>query len=127
MTNCIKCGAAYERSPSEIKHYSYVCVKCRYKLYQKRLTEKYLEKKPWYRYLQTLRKRCNQPSHDSYRYYGARGIKALISADELKQLWFRDGAADMTQPSIDRIDADGHYEIGNCRFIEMTENKRRWL
>ena len=28
----------------------------------------------------------------------------------------------MKQPTIDRIDNNGHYELSNCRFIEMKVN-----
>lgn len=40
-------------------------------------------------------------------------------------LWERDRAWLLKRPSIDRIDPDGHYEVRNCRFIELSENSRR--
>lgn len=57
-----------------------------------------------------------------YYRYGGRGIECRITEEELKELWFQDKAYEMDQPSIDRIDNDGHYEYSNCRFIELEEN-----
>ncbi len=41
---------------------------------------------------------------------------------EIKELWFRDKAYEMKQPSIDRIDNDDNYIFNNCEFIEKDEN-----
>ena len=66
--------------------------------------------------------RCNYKSHSRYCYYGARGIKCLITKEELKQLWFRDEAYNLNKPSIDRKNPDGNYTLKNCRYIEMSRN-----
>ena len=47
-----------------------------------------------------------------------------MTKDDFKFIWFRDKAHGMKQPSIDRIDNDGNYELSNCRFIEHRENAR---
>ena len=69
--------------------------------------------------------RCTYPKHIAYKYYGGRGIKNLLTFEELKTLWERDGAIQMKKPSIDRMDNAGHYVFENCRFIEQSENSRR--
>lgn len=76
---------------------------------------------PWKRVYKRIQNRCRYNKESSY--YGR--VKNLITIDELKFLWFRDKAYLMKEPSIDREDSRGHYVIGNCRFIEMEENKKR--
>jgi hypothetical protein len=69
-----------------------------------------------------------RPTHDSFKYYGGRGIKVCE-----RWLRYENFLADMGRKpspihSIDRIDADGHYEPGNCRWAtpaEQTKNRRR--
>lgn len=80
---------------------------------------------PWFMTLSRIRTRCLNKSASNYRIYknyGGRGIKCLITADELKRLWFRDKAYKMKRPSIDRIDNDGHYTFDNCQYLELSEN-----
>lgn len=84
---------------------------------------KYLkENKHWVLIYFAIKTRCNNQNSKQFKNYGGRGIKCLITADELKELWFRDKAHEMKKPSIDRIDNDGNYEYSNCRFIELGKN-----
>lgn len=73
-------------------------------------------------YLHThIKSRCkNHPA------YVRRGIKANITASEILTLWQRDNAQNLKNPSIDRINTYGDYSLENCRFIELTENLRRF-
>lgn len=58
----------------------------------------------------------------SFSRYGGRGIKNFLTLNDLRFLWERDSAGTMIRPSIDRKNADGHYAVGNCRFIEFGDN-----
>jgi len=80
------------------------------------------KKYPWSRTQENIKQRCNNINCKAYKYYGGRGIKCLITKEDIKKLWFRDNAKLMNRPSIDRIDNDGDYCLENCRFIEMSEN-----
>lgn len=79
---------------------------------------------PWARYVEWARRRCRDPRHRDYQWYGERGIECRLTARDLKAVWFRDRAWTLDKPSLDRIDPDGHYEISNVRFIEFWANSR---
>ena len=80
------------------------------------------ERYPWKRTLINIKSRCNNKNHPRYKDYGGRGIECNITEEELKFLWFRDKAYLLNQPSIDRKDNDGNYELSNCKYIEKSEN-----
>jgi hypothetical protein len=77
---------------------------------------------PWLNTYYAINARCNNSNTVGFHRYGGRGIKALISSNELKHLWFRDKAYEMKQPTIDRIDNDGNYTFDNCRYLENKIN-----
>lgn len=77
---------------------------------------------PWFNILSDIKQRCNNPKNEAYKYYGGRGIKCLITEEEIKKLWFRDKAYEMKRPSIDRENNEGDYIYDNCRFIEQSKN-----
>lgn len=83
------------------------------------------ELKIFWNILNNIKSRCLNSKNPDYKYYGGRGIGFLITIEELIKLWFRDKAYNMKQPSIDRIDNDGHYTYENCRFIELSENTKK--
>ncbi len=72
-----------------------------------------------------IKQRCNNPNTRNYKHYGGRGIKCLMTFEELKYLWNRDKAYNMDRPSIDRIDNDGNYEVSNCEFMELRDNIKK--
>ena len=85
----------------------------------------YRKKYPWVKPYRAALERCTNKNCHKYRRYGRRGIKFMLTMEEIKTLWFRDKAYTLEVPSIDRINNEGHYEYSNCRFIERHENSRK--
>lgn len=83
---------------------------------------KWQKNHPWYGRYYSIKYRCEDKNNTHYKYYGAKGIKCLITTDDLKKLWFRDKAYLLQKPSVDRRNPNGHYEYSNCRFIELSLN-----
>lgn len=84
----------------------------------------YVKSNPWYRSYEAAKSRCNNKNNQGYRWYGGKGVRFLMTLEEVKHLWVRDSAHKLEWPSIDRIDGNGHYEVSNCRFIEQRINSR---
>ena len=80
---------------------------------------------PWRRNFYTARSRCTEPKNKDFKYYGAKGIKFLLTIHEIKFLWFRDNAYLMKIPTLDRINSTTNYELKNCRFLEFKANRAR--
>jgi hypothetical protein len=82
-------------------------------------------KLPWVRTRDGILRRINHAKHGRKRDLIYANVECHISTAELKEIWFRDNAAEMKRPSIDRIDPNGHYTKENCRYVELSENRLR--
>ncbi len=97
------------------------CSEKQKEMHRKR-TRKWHDKNPWLSSYYGAKDRCNNPKNKDYKNYGLRDIKFLLTKEQIKFLWYRDKAWNLNQPSIDREDNDGNYELSNCQFIELVEN-----
>ena len=95
------------------------------KLKLKIYTRRYRIRQPWLTSYMSAEQRCNNKKHHAYHRYGGRGIKFMLTKEQVKYLYERDFACMMKWATIDRINNDGNYELQNCRFIEMSDNSKR--
>jgi hypothetical protein len=70
--------------------------------------------------------RCENPRNSAYPRYGGRGIKVCERWHVLENFLCDMGSRPSKQHSLDRINPNGNYEPGNCRWAtpaEQTSNR----
>lgn len=80
-----------------------------------------------------MKKRCQNPNHKAYKYYGGRGIvvctewsESYAAFKEWALLSGYDFNAKKFDCTLDRIDVNGNYEPSNCRWVPMSvQNKNK--
>lgn len=80
---------------------------------------------PEYRAYRGALQRCQNPRDKNYRNYGERGIEFRFKSFE--EFYSCLGSRPSSKHSVDRINNDGHYEVGNVRWETMktqSNNKR---
>lgn len=76
-----------------------------------------------YRVHQSMINRCHNPNTKAFRYYGARGISVCSRWRDF-QAFIEDMGIPASGQQIDRINPNGNYEPGNCRWVSVKQQQR---
>jgi hypothetical protein len=95
------------------------CAQCRFPdPYEARLHE------PEFQSWRGMRERCSNPNHGSFMNYGGRGIKVCPQWDKSYRTFLADMGPRPPGRTLDRIDYDGDYTPGNCRWADYKTQSR---
>jgi len=129
--------------------YGHQCKKCKsqsdkdYRRKHKRQLQIYVRKRNLQGICayQLARQRCQNPNNQNYSSYGGRGIQVLMTPEEWCKIWQATAKCSLcpsvltfhqkgNQKCMDRIDLNGHYEVGNvriiCRSCNSKEKYKQW-
>lgn len=123
------CGAEVIAAASEVKRgNSTQCKSCRRNSIAKTLTihghSGTKGQSPEYRTWREIKRRCCNFRNKAYARYGGRGIKVCERWLHSFENFFADMGPRPPCHSIDRINNDGNYEPGNCRWATILEQNR---
>lgn len=129
VVKCSLCGTERRVSCSNLKTGRSISCRCQISKHRSGVAAYHKHDQCWsptYSSWAGMKDRCTNQNHKSYNNYGGRGIKVC-------ERWmdFRNFLKDMGERpegmSIDRIDVNGDYEPGNCRWAtakQQSSNKR---
>lgn len=71
-----------------------------------------------------MKQRCHNPKHRAFGRYGGRGITVCARWKDSFENFLADMGERPPAKSIDRINNNGNYEPGNCRWKTQGEQRR---
>lgn len=77
---------------------------------------------------ESMKARCYSPGQPSYKNYGGRGIRVCEHWRTSFEAFLADMGERPAGTSLDRVDSDGDYEPGNCRWATrdvQNQNTKR--
>lgn len=127
--NCIcDCGNKKAIPGSNIKNGQAKSCGClRIEATTKRLTTHGKSRTPTYNIWCSMRERCSNEKVKNYHRYGGRGVKVCARWENSFESFYFDMGEKPEGLSIDRIDNNGNYEPGNCKWstnCEQSSNRR---